>query len=213
MTRIKQAKDYIAEAIINDIAQGILKKGDKIVEQFYAEKFGISRTPVREAIRSLEQTGLIEYIPRKGVVVRKLTKNNIEEISEIRIALETLLVKKIIEKCTDKDISTLKKIVNNMHISLENKDYLSLRNYINDYHEEFYNIAKMPFLEKITNELILCTRIFREKNITLGSNRTIEATKEHTKIYESIAERNVEQAQYLTIKHITNATNKILEII
>ncbi|RBW71109.1 GntR family transcriptional regulator [Bacillus taeanensis] len=85
----------IAEKITNQIITGELKPGEKIVESVYAEEFGTSRAPIRESLYLLATEGLIERIPRKGAVVKGYSENEIYDILDIRVQLESLAMKRI----------------------------------------------------------------------------------------------------------------------
>ena len=85
-------REEIKEALMEAIVSGELAPGERIVETRWAKELGVSQSPIREAIRELEMIGLVENIPYKGCIVRKLTRKDIEDTYKVRIALETMAI-------------------------------------------------------------------------------------------------------------------------
>ena len=110
MTRIAPTALYqeVAERLRQRIFAHELPPGAWIDEQNLAEQYGISRTPLREALRKLERDGLVEYVQRRGVIVRAFTIADVEEIYTIRNALEMLTLPAIIENATPEDIRSMR---------------------------------------------------------------------------------------------------------
>ena len=100
----KPMRELVYEELKRLIIDGEIEAGERIVETDYAQKFQISRTPIREAIRMLELEGFIESQPKGGVIVKEIGKEDIEEIYRIRIALEGIIIDEVIKKVTAKDI-------------------------------------------------------------------------------------------------------------
>ena len=109
----KPLPDKIAEFIRNQIIQGKLKPGEKILEAQLAEDLNISRTPIREAIRLLECEGFVELLPRRGAIVKEFSEKDLEDTVEVKACLETLAAELVIDKVSDKIISKLESIIDN----------------------------------------------------------------------------------------------------
>ena len=109
----KPLPDKIAEYIRNQIIQGKLKPGEKILEAQLAEDLNISRTPIREAIRLLECEGFVELLPRRGAIVKEFSEKDFEDTVEVKACLETLAAELIMDKISDKIISKLEAIIEN----------------------------------------------------------------------------------------------------
>ena len=103
----KPIREIAYETLKHAIITGQIPAGSRIVETEYADKLHISRTPLREALRKLERDGLVEYVLRRGVVVRAFTIADVEEIYTIRNALEILTLPAIIENATPEDIRSM----------------------------------------------------------------------------------------------------------
>ena len=97
----KSMREKVYDTLKQMIIDGVIKPGERIIETEYSNKFQISRTPIREAIRMLELEGLVESQTTGGVIVKTLTREEISEIYKIRIALESLIIEEIIKKIND----------------------------------------------------------------------------------------------------------------
>ena len=108
MMESRPIREIAYEVLKHAIVTGEIPAGERIVETDYAERLHISRTPLREALRKLERDGLVEYVLRRGVVVRAFTIEDVDEIYTIRNALEMLTLPAIIERATPEDIASLR---------------------------------------------------------------------------------------------------------
>ena len=104
-------RDVVFNTLRQAILKGELKPGERLMEIQLANKLGVSRTPVREAIRKLELEGLVLMIPRKGAEVAEITRQDMEDVLEVRTALEELAVKDACDHITDAQLSELKKML------------------------------------------------------------------------------------------------------
>ncbi|MEK7278368.1 MAG: GntR family transcriptional regulator, partial [Chloroflexota bacterium] len=110
----KSLRDHVAENIRRAIEAGVLKPRDRLVEAEIAAQMGISRAPVREAIRLLEQEGFVTTTPRKGTFIVELERQDIEEIYSLRSALEGLAVKMAMPHLDATEMDALESLVNDM---------------------------------------------------------------------------------------------------
>lgn len=138
----------LAGLIEGMILDGTFKVGSRLKEADLEEKFGTSRTPLREALRLLESQGLIETIPRKGSFVKKIDIQEISDVSEIRIALETLAVQLAHKRMTAQGLQKLKKELTEMEAALRNKDGKSFMEHHEKYHSTLISLAGNSWLEK-----------------------------------------------------------------
>ena len=102
-------RDVVFNTLRKAILRGELKPGERLMEIQLANKLGVSRTPIREAIRKLELEGLVLMIPRKGAEVAQITEKNMRDVLEVRKALEELAVQLACEKITAEEIEEMKK--------------------------------------------------------------------------------------------------------
>ncbi len=106
----EDVREYLRDAILH----GQLKPGEQIVETRLARQFGISQGPVREALRELEQIGLVEHRARRGTFVREITRSGAWEVYTLRAHLEVMAVRLAAERLTDDDLTTLERLIDEM---------------------------------------------------------------------------------------------------
>lgn len=107
-------RDVVFNTLRQAILRGELKPGERLMEIQLANKLGVSRTPIREAIRKLELEGLVLMIPRKGAEVADITEKSLRDVLEVRKVLEELSVQLACEKITEEEIAELKEVWKNL---------------------------------------------------------------------------------------------------
>ena len=120
---LRPTRDIVFDLLRKAILNGKLISGERIMETSIAQELNISRTPVREAFRKLEAEGLIEYYPKKGSIVKGITKDDIIEIYEMREVLEGLATRLACKYIKDDEIRDLKDTLKQMEIADKNKEY------------------------------------------------------------------------------------------
>ncbi len=141
--------DHLKESIL----KGELKPGERLMEIALAEEMGVSRTPVREAIRKLEKEKFVEMIPRKGAYVADLTKQDILDVLEIRYVLEGLAAKLAAKKMKEEDIEQLKQNVRDFKEAIENMDRTTMIDNDNAFHDIIYEATENEKLIEIIQDL------------------------------------------------------------
>lgn len=104
-------REVVFKTLRQSILTGELKPGERLMEIHLAEKLGVSRTPIREAIRKLELEGLVTMIPRRGAEVAKISEKNLKDVLEVRTCLDSLAVRLACQRITDEQIDDLKRRV------------------------------------------------------------------------------------------------------
>ena len=102
-------RDVVFNTLRKAILKGELKPGERLMEIALAERLGVSRTPVREAMRKLELEGLVVMIPRRGAQVANITEKDLNDVLEVRIALENLSIENACARMTEEQLAELKK--------------------------------------------------------------------------------------------------------
>ena len=120
-------RDVVFKTLRQAILRGELQPGERLMEIALAKKLGVSRTPIREAIRMLELEGLVLMIPRKGAEVAGITEKSLRDTLEVRRALEELAIELSCTKITDDEIEELKQAEEEFVNSIENKDIIDLQ--------------------------------------------------------------------------------------
>lgn len=141
----------VVEALREAIGSGALKPGQRIVEQDLAEQLGVSRLPIREAIRQLEHEGLIESIPHKGAVVATVGERDIREMFSLRDALETLAAELVAQRASPDEVHRLQAIVDQMRVESERRDFERLFEIDTEFHTQLCTFSRHGRLVKHWN--------------------------------------------------------------
>lgn len=197
----------VINAIISAIATGELQSGEKIVEQTIANDMNISRAPIREAIRELSTQGILEYTPKKGATVAKLTKQTIMETYSLRGVLEGMALTLAIDHIDDEELKYLEKLSKAMTEDLEKQDIESFIGKDVEFHSFICKKSEHTKLQKLIDNFVLQTKLFMKMS---KYNMLIRSTlsKEygiHDEIVQCIREKNKEKAERAMRKHIINS--------
>jgi len=209
-SQIKPIRDKIYELLRKRIFAGLYSAGEKLVETNIAREMQVSRTPVREAFRKLESEGLVEHVPRKGIFVKVLKKNDILEVYSIRIVLEGLASKSAAENIAQEEIIKLKVTLNKMDEALKDEEIELFKSLCIKFNNIIRTASNMPRLIKMIAQLEEYTEETRE--ITLSSkNRRENVMQEHKDIFEALAKKDSVASEEATKNHINNAKNSYLK--
>lgn len=204
ITPIQLIREVVYEQLKKAVLSGIYPVGERLREHDLAVKLEVSRTPVREALRRLESEGLLEALPKHGLVVKGYTDDDIREIYMIREALESLAAEFAAINATPEDIALLEGLVDEMDMLDDATD--AERSYeVHRHFSESYNHAShMPTLVRLIDSLR--DQVARFRNVSLsGAERRKEAREEHRELLKVLKERNPERASELTRIHINRA--------
>lgn len=195
----------------NDILNGIYKPDENLIETKLSEVLGVSRTPVREAIRQLELEGLVQSIPNKGAVVKGISAQDIEDIYTIRMLIEGLAAKWAAEKITEEELTELREALDLEEFYTSRNDSNHLMQFDNKFHEIIFKASKSkPLMHTLST---FHHYVQRARNASLESPvRAKEVLNEHRAIYLAILARDPDKAEQLTIQHIKNASATRLKL-
>lgn len=203
-------REVVFNTLRDDILRGELEPGERLMEIHLAEKLGVSRTPVREAIRKLELEGLVKMIPRRGAVVASITISDLEDVLEVRKVLEQLTVKLACEKITDEEIALLKKHHEEFAKAINTNDLTSLAEKDVSFHDVIYNASRNNRLIQILNNLREQMYRYRLEYIKDRQKRKL-LVSEHEKILNAVMNRDSTTAEAAIDAHIANQEKTIIE--
>jgi DNA-binding GntR family transcriptional regulator len=192
-------REKILETIRDAIMSGSLKAGEKVAEPELAERFGISRTPIREAFRQLESEGYLTVIPRKGAVVTTFSQEDVEEFYAIKSILEGYAARRACEKLTDKEIDRLEAINGRLKQMAAEGDVGHFFKVHNDFHDLFIRAAANEKLVELINSLVSRFKRLRVASLSLPGRMEV-SVQEHEKIIDAFRKRNGELAEKLVRK-------------
>jgi DNA-binding GntR family transcriptional regulator len=194
--RHQTLREKILETIRDAILKGTLSPGEKVAEPELAERFGISRTPIREAFRQLESEGYLTVIPRKGAVVTSLSERDVQEFYSIKSILEGYAAHMAAERLSERDLDRLETINARLaHLAREG-DIKTFFRVHNEFHELFIRAAGNEKLLELINQLMMKFNRLRMASLSLPGRMEI-SVQEHRKIIDAFRERDGAKADNL----------------
>ena len=200
--------DQVFEHLEKDILSGNYQRGDILTETKLSQELGVSRTPIREALRRLEQEHIIAE-SGKGCIVIGITDKDLKDIYEIRTALECLASAKAAQNRTEEQLSELKEALELQEFYLEKRDAEQIKKMDNRFHNTVYSLSGSTVFCDTLIPLHKKIQKYRRASVE-NRSRAVESVKEHRKIYEAIAAGDIDAAQKYTTEHIRNAYNHII---
>ncbi len=208
----KPLRDVIFDTLREAIIVGELKPGERLMEVQLAEKMGVSRTPVREAIRKLELEGLVEMLPRKGAHIADLSVKDIMDVLEVRATLDGLASSLSASRISDDEIKELKHVHSQFVNYVEKENLQGSIKKDAEFHDIIYRSSRNDKLIQISNNLREQIQRFRVIYIKDYSS-TRDLIKEHNEIYDAIITRDSGAAMQFAQSHIKNQEEAIIKSI
>lgn len=212
LNNYKPLSEVIFDTLREAIIAGELKPGERLMEVQLAEKMGVSRTPVREAIRKLELEDLVNMVPRKGAHVADLSVKDIMDALEVRAALDGLATSLAALRITDDELKELKQVQMQFVNYVEKSNLNGSVKKDVELHDIIYKSSRNDKLIQITNNLREQVQRFRVVYLKDFSS-TMEIIKEHVEIIDAISQRNPEAALKVAQRHIKNQQETIIRAI
>ncbi len=199
----KPLREVIFNTLREAIIVGELRPGERLMEVQLADKMGVSRTPVREAIRKLELEGLVNMVPRKGAQVADLSVKDIMNVLEVRASLDGLATALSAQRITDDEIKELKHVLSQFINNVEKENLPGIIKKDVEFHDIIYRSSRNEKLIQISNNLR--EQVHRFRVIYLKDYiSTKDIMNEHMEIYDAIASKDPQEALGLAQKHIKN---------
>ncbi|MEW8955264.1 GntR family transcriptional regulator [Clostridium sp.] len=206
---IRPIRQIVLENLRVSILSGKLKAGDRLIETAVAEAMGVSRTPVREALRQLELEGLADNMPRKGTIVRGMPKEEALDIYDLRAIMEGLATKLCCINISRKEISELRDIIEDMEKALINKDTDRFISIHSRWNEVIINASRNKYLIKSIQQIYEYLLMLRTVSLYSDESKTV-ALKEHKEILEAIEVGDEELSEALARRHVENAKKRFI---
>ena len=203
-------RELVFTTLRQAILKGELQPGERLMEIQLAEKMGVSRTPIREAIRKLAAEGLVTMIPRKGAIVAGISEKMLKDVLRVRMTLEKMAYECAFENITDEAIENLKAAEAEFESAVESGDLVSIAEADEKFHFIIYTAAgNDKLLEILTN---LKENMYRYR-MEYAKNRGVrsELIEDHRAIVNTLADRDAENGLKLVEKHISSQEKAVLE--
>lgn len=206
--RTASLADQVFEKLEDDIVYGVYKHGEVLTEMKLAENLGVSRTPIREALRRLEQERLIADTG-KGSVVMGITKEDLLDIMDIRQHVEGLASYYAAKNITPEGMEELTNLMDLQEFYQSKHNNSRLQAADDEFHAAICRLCNRNVIIDTLIPLHRKTRLYRKIALE-DQKRTPNTVREHKEIVEAIVSGNAELAQKLTSKHIENAKNHMM---
>ena len=203
MNEFLPLRDVVFNTLRQAILKGELEPGERLMEIQLAERLGVSRTPIREAIRKLELEGLVLMIPRKGAEVAKISEKSLRDVLELRRSLEELAIELACQRMTEEEIDELEDAQRAFRKAVDSKDVMLMAETDEKYHEIIYQGTKNSRLVQILNNLREQMYRYRLEYIKDADKRQILLI-EHDNILKAVRNRKVAEAKAAMREHIDN---------
>lgn len=197
-------RDEVFNTLRERILKGDLKPGERLMEIHLADQLGVSRTPIREAIRMLELEGLVKMVPRKGAQVASISREDLQDVLEVRKALDALAVKLACERITEDEIADLKKAESDFEKTLKSSDNTLMAEADVAFHDVIHAASKNKRLKSMISNLAERIYRYRFEYIKQQSDGGRTLVEEHREIIRCIEERDIEAAVKAIESHIDN---------
>ena len=205
-------RDVVFNTLREAILKGELKPGERLMEMHLANKLGVSRTPIREAIRMLEQEGLAVTIPRRGAQVAKITEKDLQDVLEVRDALDELAVACACERMTDEQFTQLKKAMVAFEAATKTDDVRTIVETDEAFHDVIYAAAANPKLENIINSAREQMYRYRYEYVK-DTSVYKQLIEEHKAIMKGFENRDVEYVKAIMHTHLANQIEAVRIVI
>ncbi|MDU4860599.1 MAG: GntR family transcriptional regulator [Terrisporobacter othiniensis] len=210
LSQNRPIKDVVYESIKKTLIEHKVPAGERFIEKEYSDRLNISRTPVRESLKQLEKEGLVKYVPRLGVVVNRITKEDVIEIYKIRSSLELLVATESMKYITQSDVDRITKLLDETHEANLRDDLNNVIELFSEFNSQLYELSKMKILPNMISNLNNYLHRFRTISIE-DSIRREKAILEHRQIIKSIVERDRDLSEMIIKKHLYDSLDVVLQ--
>lgn len=194
-------RDVVFKTLREAILKGNLAPGERLMEIQLANQLGVSRTPIREAIRKLELEGLVIMIPRRGAEVARITEKDLKDVLEVRTSLEELAISLACERISDASVEALKEALKNFKAAINGGDVTKIAESDVAFHDIIFAATDNARLIQIVNNLR--EQMYRYRLEYLKDYTTHDRLyKEHEEIVAAIADKDKALARKLIVEHI-----------
>lgn len=198
----------VFESIRNDILNGRYPQNMELKEAAIGAELGVSRTPVREALRQLELEGLVQIIPNRGAYVNMITAKDVEDIYVIRPMLEGLCARWATENITPEQLDALEETLCLSEYHTGKGNYEKLYELDSLFHEQLYKASNSRILNHVLSDFHDYVKMVRKATIASFS-RSQKSTQEHREIFEAIRDKDADRAEAVACNHVKRTVESI----
>ena len=205
-------RDVVFNTLRKAILKGDLKPGERLMEIALAEKLGVSRTPIREAIRKLELEGLVVMAPRKGAKVASITERDLNDVLEVRKGMEELAIRLACERITPEQLDELDKVEKKFLNLIDSENLTELAEVDVEFHDVIYAATNNKRLIQLLNNLREQMYRYRLEYVKDARAHSI-LISEHNDIIDKLSKKDEENTKIVIRQHITNQEKGIIRLL
>lgn len=207
--RAKTITSIAVDAIEDMIVSGELVAGDRINESSLAEQLGISRGPIREACRSLEQAGLLTSQTNRGMYVREVSLEEARDLYELRGAVAGLAGELIVKRAKDVEIQQLLQLVEQMQVAADGSKTAEYFRLNLQFHDGLVRAARNSALEDTYRKIVNQLHLLRRRGLVQEGNLQV-SNREHREIVSALSERDAQKASQAIRTHVANGLTRLI---
>ena len=208
LTQNKPLNQIIYEGLRTAIIKGVIPVGERINEKSYAEALNVSRTPVREALRRIQDEDIVQYIPNFGITIRQFTQDDVDEIYKIRIALDLLAGVNASNLMTKEREAQMEKLLDDTDLAQTEGRIQDVVEMSKQFNNLIYEFSEMPRLRNIQNKLIDYLVRFRDISLMADERREL-AIYEHRLIFNAMKKKDIEVMEAIMTDHLLRSKDFI----
>ena len=208
--RTRPLHDQVLEEIERLILSGELRPGDHLKEIVLAEKWGVSRAPIREACRVLQQAGLVDIIPNRGVLVRKVSLRDVLHLFDIRAALWRLAAREATQNVTHRHITYLEELIVRMDEVVGRKDPDSYLHLNTEFHDAIVVLSHNRPLVRLQRDLFIQARLFRRESLSRDID-IHQRNEDHRLLVDAMRQGDMEEAGRISEAHVLQSKQRFID--
>jgi DNA-binding GntR family transcriptional regulator len=206
------AQDTVLQSLRTDILIGELAAGDQIVQQTLAERYGVSRVPVREALKMLEAEGQVNYHPHRGYFVAELSVLDLLEVYRLRELLEAEAIERGVPSLSDTDVDAIADIADEVDDAAAQQDVVAMTSANRRLHFAVFEAADLPRLTRLLNHLWDATDAYRALYFQQQVNRA-RVAREHARMITALRKRDAQALVRLHAEHRAHSVGTVRAIL
>ncbi len=199
--------DRVFEQFEEDILSGKYHKGDILTETKLSTAYGVSRTPVREAVRRLQTEGLVRECG-KGIQILGVSTDDLADIYDVRMHIEGMVARRAAERVTDEELAQMKEVLDLHEFYTAKGSVERLKETDNAFHTAIYKSCGSVLLEELLTMLHRKIQMYRKQSLT-EPVRAKQVTEEHRAIYNALLLHDADRAEELLVTHVRNARDNM----
>ena len=208
MSSRQTAQDAVLSRLREDIVTGVIGPGDQLVQESLAERYGVSRVPLREALKTLESEGQLVYYPHRGYFVVELSTDDLREVYQLRALLEDAALRAAVPTLDDQDLEDIADLANDIEQASDVGDVRAMTEANRRFHVAMYDAAGMPRLSRLLRQLWDATDAYRALYYQGEDNRH-RVTDEHARMVMALRAGDIDEVVALHDEHRAHSVTAV----